>query len=96
MHSNQTGTQKHILRWYQFSLRTLLIFVTLFACVCSWFAVKMKEARRQKEAVVALEKLHACIMYDYEFDSSGKFIEGAAPPLRSGCESCLEGISSPT
>jgi formylglycine-generating enzyme required for sulfatase activity len=27
------------LRWYQFRLRTLLIFVTLFACVCSGFTV---------------------------------------------------------
>jgi hypothetical protein len=42
---------KRKLRWYQFSLWTLLIVVTLFACACSWFAVKMGQARRQQLAV---------------------------------------------
>jgi hypothetical protein len=28
------------LRWYQLSLRSLIIVVTLFAVLCSWFAVK--------------------------------------------------------
>jgi hypothetical protein len=43
-------------RWYQYSLRTLLIFVTLFAVACSWFAVNMQEAKKQREAVEAIEK----------------------------------------
>jgi hypothetical protein len=30
---------KRKLRWYQYSLRTLLIVVTLFAVACSWSAV---------------------------------------------------------
>jgi len=29
------------LRWYQFSLRTLLVFVTLCAMACSWLGVKI-------------------------------------------------------
>jgi hypothetical protein len=45
------------LRWFQFSLRTLLVFVTLCAIPCSWLAVKMQQAKRQREAVVAIEKL---------------------------------------
>ena len=44
------------LRWYQFSLRTLLIVVTLFAFLCSWFAVKMQQAEKQRKAVEAIVK----------------------------------------
>ena len=60
-------------RWYQYSLRTLMIVVTLFALLCSWFTVKMQQARRQMEAVEALIGLkgHLCsIRYDYMRDSA--------------------------
>jgi Leucine-rich repeat (LRR) protein len=45
------------LRWYQFRLRTLLIFVTLFAIPCSWVAVKKEQKRREREAATEIEKL---------------------------------------
>ena len=58
---------KRKLRWYQYSLRTLLIGVTLFGFACSWFVVrKIIKARVQKEAVEALVKLGASVKYDYE------------------------------
>jgi hypothetical protein len=44
------------LRWYQFSLRTLLVFVTLCAIPCSWYAVKKRQAKHGREAA-AVEKL---------------------------------------
>jgi hypothetical protein len=56
---------KRKLRWYQFSLRTLLIFVTVFAFACSWFAVKMGQAKRQREAVNAIQKVGGTVHYDY-------------------------------
>ncbi|MGD0382246.1 MAG: hypothetical protein ABSA77_01915 [Thermoguttaceae bacterium] len=56
--------QRH---WYQYSLRTLMIVVTLFAVVCSWFAVKMQQARRQREAVEELLKFDGYVGYDYPF-----------------------------
>jgi hypothetical protein len=37
-------------KWFQFSLRTLLVFVTLVAVLCSWLTVKRQQARRQWEA----------------------------------------------
>jgi hypothetical protein len=58
-------------RWYQYSLRTLLIFVTLFALACSWFAVKMQQARRQREAVEAIEKLGGEVWYETPNDKPG-------------------------
>jgi hypothetical protein len=57
---------KRKLRWYQFSLRSLLIFVTLFAVACSWFAVKMGRAKRQKEAIEVIQKVGGSVHYDYE------------------------------
>jgi hypothetical protein len=62
------------LRWYQFSLRTLLLFVTLFACACSWFAVKMRQAKIQKETVEKLEKFGCDIEYDWEMRAPKKTI----------------------
>jgi hypothetical protein len=41
-------------RHVQFGLRTLLVFVTLCALVCSWFTVRIREAMRQADVVDAL------------------------------------------
>jgi hypothetical protein len=48
---------KFKLRRYQYSLRSLMDFVTLFACACSWLGVKLHEAREQEYAVERLRKL---------------------------------------
>jgi hypothetical protein len=50
-----------LLRWlvkrrFQYSLRSLMIFTTLFAIACSWFAVNYREAKSQRDAVEALRK----------------------------------------
>ncbi|NQU24226.1 MAG: hypothetical protein HQ567_23335 [Candidatus Nealsonbacteria bacterium] len=65
---------------FQFSVRSLLLFVAVVAVVCSWFAVKMQEARRQKEAVAAIEKGEGSVFYDYEFDANGNFLPGTPEP----------------
>jgi hypothetical protein len=62
---------KRKLRWYQFSLRSLLIFVTLFAFACSWFAVKIGQAKRQEAAIESFRKRAIAIEYGYLRDSSG-------------------------
>jgi Leucine-rich repeat (LRR) protein len=72
-------------RWHQYSLRTLMICVTLFAVACSWFEVKMQQAKRQREAVEAFlptrnHKAAFAVIYDYNFDKSGNYIRNAQPP----------------
>lgn len=42
---------------FQFSLRTLLLVVTLSAVLCSWLGVKLRQSRTEHEAAAAIEKL---------------------------------------
>lgn len=56
------------LRWYQFSLRTLFIFMTLVAGI-TWFGMKLGDARRQKEAIEAIRRLGGEVHFEYEYDS---------------------------
>ena len=56
-----------ILRWrFQFSLRSLLILAVIVALPCSWLAVEKEKGRRQREAVVAIEKRSGTVMWDDE------------------------------
>jgi hypothetical protein len=50
-------------RWLRFSLRTLLVLVTI---VGVWIGSQMSAARRQKQAVEALQSAGAEIYYDYQ------------------------------
>jgi hypothetical protein len=58
MTMNDSPPPKSRLRWYQFRLRTLLVFVLLCAAASSWFAVKWRRAKeaqaRRAEAVRTL------------------------------------------
>ena len=67
-------------RWFQFRLRTLMVFVTLCAVACSWFAVKLQQARRQREAVEAIREAGGHVTYDYEIDADGSRIQSPEPP----------------
>ena len=52
------------LRWYQYSLRSLLLFVTACAVACSWLAVTIQGQRRQHEAAEAIEKAGGTVKSD--------------------------------
>ena len=41
-------------RWFQYSLRTLLVLVTV---LCVWLGVTVNRARKQREAVAAIQEL---------------------------------------
>jgi hypothetical protein len=63
----QPAVPKPKRRWFQFSLRTLMIFVTACAVAGSWLAVKVQRAKRQRESVAAIGKAKGRVRYDYEF-----------------------------
>ena len=67
-------------RWFQYILWWLLLVMLLASLGMSGFAVGMKRAREQKEAVEEIEKLGARVKYDYEVDQSGDPVDGACPP----------------
>jgi hypothetical protein len=75
------NTRKPERRWYQSSLRTLLIFVTLCALPCSWIAVKMQQARKQREVVEAIRSLKGMVVYDYEYDREAPYSGPPGPTL---------------
>ena len=85
-HEAETGmadTPKPERRWFQYSLRTLLVFVTLCAIPCSWYAVRLQQARQQK-TVAAIQKLGGVVGYDWQFDAKGQSLPSAQQPgLRS-------------
>ena len=68
----------HNRRWYQYSLRSQLLFVTLCAIACSWLTVKIDRGKKQKAAVDALKAKGFTIAYDYEVDRDGKLVPNAA------------------
>ena len=67
-------------RWYQFSLRTLLVFVLLVSVGLNWLGVKMHQARKQREAVEAILEAGGEVAYGYQFKEDGASVPGATPP----------------
>lgn len=64
-----TARQFHWRRLFQFRLRTLLILTTIIAAVFGWWSHK---ARQQREAVAALKKVGAEVLYDTSLPWTGK------------------------
>jgi hypothetical protein len=62
-----TKTPKRKLRWFQFSLRTLLVFVTLIGIACSWVGIRIQKVKRQEEAVQKLWSLEINARFASEF-----------------------------
>jgi Leucine rich repeat len=66
-------------RWFQFSLRTLMIFMLACAIGSAWVARKIERKRKELAAVRAIIKMGGGVSYDYEF-ASGKLIPGGDAP----------------
>ncbi|NQU24227.1 MAG: hypothetical protein HQ567_23340 [Candidatus Nealsonbacteria bacterium] len=58
-------------RWYQYSLRTLFVLVTLVAMACSWYAYEMRKAAERRAAVAEIIERGGSVAY-----------YGAAHPFR--------------
>jgi hypothetical protein len=61
-------TRKPRRRWFQYSLRSLFLLTFLVSLGMSWFAVRMKRAREQGEAVEWIRKGGGSVVYDYQYE----------------------------
>jgi len=67
-------------RWYQYSLRSLLIVMVLLCFLFAWVGTKMRQAEKQKEVVAWVKKNEGDVTYDFELDANGEYIPNAKPP----------------
>ena len=81
---NAEPRAKPRLRWYQYSLRTLLIGIVVLSLPCGWFGWKLRAAQRQRAVVEALLKSDISVRYDFEFEYDDTITRaervGAKPP----------------
>jgi len=66
-------------RRFQFSFRSLLLFVVVVSAPLGWFAWEMGKARRQREAVEAIGKAGGEVYFDCQRDEWRGRIRGGAP-----------------
>ena len=81
------------LRWFRFSLRTLLVAVLVLSVPLSWLAVKLEKARQQRNAWVALESLGAYMLYDWG-DDWGRLPSTISNPFSPEATKALQPDSS--
>lgn len=79
--NEESPTERSPKRRLQFRLRTLLIAVLVLSLPLSWFAVRMERARRQREAVEAIELLGGFVLYDWQLTPppTGMTVQQAKP-----------------
>jgi hypothetical protein len=75
----KTDPPKRKRRWFQFSLRTLLILTAVVAVACCWLGRRIDQKCKEREAVESLVKLGGGVWYDYQFNS-GRLSVAAEPP----------------
>jgi Leucine-rich repeat (LRR) protein len=77
-------------RWFQFSLRSLLLLVLLARVGMTWLVAIKTRAERQKAAIDAILKDGGFVTYDYEVDPSFNLNLGANPPGPSWLRKLLD------
>jgi hypothetical protein len=66
-------------RWFQFSLRSLLIFTVLCAIGSAWLGKRIERKRKEREAVEAIVKLQGQVSYDYQRIDASNWRSGGEP-----------------
>ena len=69
--------------WYQYSLRSLLLLTTVVCVGMSWFTVKLRQAREQRETVELIERAGGEVLYDWEVNSLGERVRHGEEPAQS-------------
>jgi hypothetical protein len=70
-------------RWFQFSLRSMLIFTLICAVACGWLGKRIEQKRKEREEVEAIVKLGGDVYYDYDHGAIlplGQTIPTKKPP----------------
>jgi hypothetical protein len=71
-------------RWFQISLRTLLLLVTLAAATFGWLGLKLRHAREEQRAAKVIHQLGGYVTYDFQIRTGryqpGSIDTNAAPP----------------
>ena len=62
--SEKVSEPQHKRRWYQYSLRSLMILMTV---LCIWLGYLSNEARKQRNVVAWVEDKLGAVRYDYEY-----------------------------
>jgi hypothetical protein len=64
----QSEPPKRNRRWFQFSLRTLLIFTMICAVACGWLGKKIERKRKELDAAEAILRSGGSVWYDYQME----------------------------
>jgi hypothetical protein len=67
-------------RWFQFSLRSLMIVVAVVAVPCAWLGHKIEQKRRQRDAIEAIRRIGGRVEFGYQLDSNGAQLAGDRQP----------------
>ena len=67
-------------RWFQFSLRTLLIFTAVVAVACGCLGKKIERKRREREAVKAIDALGGIVWYGFQYTGDNSPPDSNATP----------------
>ena len=55
-------------RWrFQYSLRTLMIFVSIVGVLCGWLGMFIQRVQHQRQVVAQIKELGGEVYYDYQF-----------------------------
>jgi hypothetical protein len=54
-------------RWFQFSLRTLLILTAIVAIASAWLGKRIEQKRKERDAVAAIIESGGYVRYDYQY-----------------------------
>ncbi|MCE9529341.1 MAG: hypothetical protein K8R36_25105 [Planctomycetales bacterium] len=73
-------------RWYQFSLKTLTIFMVVCSLLMGAFAWRLQRARKQAEAAEAIRAMQGTVKYDYQWKAID---QGTKEPSESPFPSLL-------
>src|SRR5437870_4827484 len=61
--SAQSETPNRSRRWFQFSLRSLLALMFVFACGLGWLANERQKVKARREAIQALSKSGGTVLW---------------------------------